>query len=514
MKVDISRRFFIGGAVSFGAFAGCRFFESHDFRAGGSPNLKFGVVSDIHIMRVGADEKMTEWGNNQVFRHTLEWFRDQGVDAVMIAGDMADNGMDDHLMAVAEAWYAVFPNDRYPDGRPVEKVFVYGNHDYHGYLYGDYAAKHYPDPAECRKHVLRANLKGWWEKIFNEEYSRFYVKDIKGYRFLGAHWDDGKGMETCYGGATFGAELSAYLAAHGRDVDPSLPFFYVQHPHPKDTCYGPWAWGHDGGRVTECLSAFPNAIAFSGHSHYSLTDERSIWQGAFTSVGTGSLRYTGLPYNERYPVGYENTTTEGKDAWRHNAVKLMGKISDGDCRQGMLWSVYDDCIVVKRRQFVPDLDLADDWVLPLPAVEPKPFAFAARAKRFAAPLFAVDAKLEVKHVKAKMRGGKSPDGKTVIPAAEKDALQVIVPAAVVDRNARLYELEITAEARNGVRKTKVLMAEGFNHGPEHPRTGAFSFCNFALDELPKGEVRFIVTPMNCFHRRGTPLVSEWCDCQT
>ena len=508
--MNISRRFFIGGAASFGAFAGCRFFECHDFRAGGVPNLKFGVVSDIHIKYVDHGKtEGREWGSNATFRHTLEWFRDQGVDAVMIAGDMADNGMDDHMLAVAEAWYSVFPNDRYPDGRPIEKVFVYGNHDYHGYLYGDHAAKRYPDPAECRKHVLRADLKGWWEKIFHEEYSRFYVKDIKGYRFMGTHWDDGKGMETKYGSSTFGEELTAYMDAHGKEFDPSLPFFYVQHPHPKDTCYGPWAWGHDNGKVTKCLSGYPNAIAFSGHSHYSLTDERSIWQGAFTSVGTSSLRYTGMPYDERPPAGYENTTTEVKDAWKYDAVKLMDRFSTGDCRQGMLWSVYDDCITVKRREFFSDLDVGDDWVMPLPSAESKPFAFAARAKRFAAPAFVADAKLEVKKAKAKNRGGKSRDGKTVIAAAEKDVFQVVAPAAVADKNARLYELEFVAEAKDGAKKVKMVMAEGFNHAPTHPKAKTSTFCNFALDELPKGAVRFNVTPMNCFHQRGLTLSSDW-----
>ena len=40
----------------------------------------------------------------------------------------------EELEAVAEAWYRVFPNDRAPDGRTVEKVFVYGNHDWQGWL--------------------------------------------------------------------------------------------------------------------------------------------------------------------------------------------------------------------------------------------------------------------------------------------------------------------------------------------------------------------------------------------
>jgi len=103
--MNTSRRFFIGGAVAFGAFGGNCFADCHNFKAGGKPNLRFGVVSDIHITQITPKgEKDRVWGGNSTFRHTLEWFRSQGVDAVMIAGDMADNGMDDHMQAVAEAW--------------------------------------------------------------------------------------------------------------------------------------------------------------------------------------------------------------------------------------------------------------------------------------------------------------------------------------------------------------------------------------------------------------------------
>ena len=507
------RRFFIGGlsaAGSFGAFGGCRFFSVAGFNAGGAPKIRFGVVSDIHITKVGADEKMEGWGNNLTFRHTLEWFRSQNVDAVVIAGDMADNGMVEQMEAVAQAWYAVFPGDRYPDGRPIEKVFVMGNHDYHGYLYGDHAAKRYPDMDERAKHVLRSDFATRWKRIFNEDYSRFYCKKIKDYVFLGQHWDDGKGMETKYGSCDFGAELKAFLDAKGSGMlDPKLPFFYVQHPHPKDTCYGSWAWGHDRGKVTKALSAYPNAIAFSGHSHYSLTDERSFWQGAFTSVGTSSLRYSGMPYNEHPPAGYENTATEGKDSWRHDAVKMMSRFASGDCRQGMLWSVYDDCIVVKRREFLSDLDLGDDWVMPLPAAESKPFAFAERAKKFRAPSFPAGAKLEVSQIKAKNRGGKSRDGKETIAAAKKDAFKIVAPVVVPDKSARLYELEFAAETKDGAKKTKLVIPEGYNHSLRHKKASVASFCVFAKDELGPGKVRFSATPINCFGARGASLASEW-----
>ena len=504
------RNFFIGGcAGALGAFGGSRLFAAAGFRAGGKPNVRFGVVSDIHITKVGEGEQMEAWGNNLTFRHTLEWFRDQNVDAVMIAGDMADNGMVEQMEAVAQAWYAVFPGDRYPDGRQIEKVFVLGNHDYHGYLYGDHAEKLYPDMSLRVKHVLRSDFATRWKRIFNEDYTRFYRKTINGYDFLGQHWDDGKGMETNYGSCDFGAELQAFLDAKGKTLDPSRPFFYVQHPHPKDTCYGPWAWGHDSGKVTKALSAFPNAVAFSGHSHYSLTDERSIWQGAFTSVGTSSLRYTGMPYNEHPPAGYENTATEGKDAWRYDAAKLMRRFSPGDCRQGMLWSVYDDCIVVKRREFLSNLDVGDDWVIPLPAAEPKPFAFAEHARKFRAPEFPAGAKLNVARVKAKSRGGKSRDGKESLPSVQKEALKVVAPVAVPDKDARLYELEFVVETKDGAKKTKLVVAEGFNHALAHPRASMPSFCLFALDELGAGDVRISVTPIGCFGARGKSIVSEW-----
>lgn len=508
--MNVSRRFFIGGATAFGAFGGCKFLTAHDFRSGGKPNIRFGVVSDIHVRYIGGPGLPENgYGSTATFLHTLEWFRDQGVDAVMIAGDMADFGMVDQLEAVADAWYKVFPGDRAPDGRKVEKVFVLGNHDHHGFLYGDYAEKKYPDENERWKHVLRVDIKGHWQRIFHEEYSRFYRKDIKGYSFLGAHWDDGKGVETKEGHHKFGVELKEFLDAKGGSLDPTLPFFYVQHPHPKDTCYGPWAWGRDNGKVTEALSKFQNAVAFSGHSHYSLTDERSIWQGAFTSVGTSSLRYTGLEYDERPPSGFENSSCGyGQDAWRRNAPKMMPRMGV-DCRQGMLWSVYDDCVVVKRREFLTDLDLGDDWVMPLPVAESKPFAFVEHARKFSAPTFPAGAKVTVKAIKAKNRGGKSPDGKEKIVAVEKDAFKVAVPSAVASKTARLYALEFTAEAKDGTKKMKAVVATGFNQPLTHESCRNGDCCVFAKDELPKGEVRFSVVPLNCFQQRGAAIVSDW-----
>ena len=492
--MDISRRWFIGGVASFGAFGGCRFLSCHDYRAGGTPNIRFGVVSDIHITKVGAGEKMEGWGNNLTFRHTLEWFREQGVDAVMIAGDMADNGMDDHIMAVAEAWYSVFPGDRYPDGRPVEKVFVYGNHDWHGFRYGDYALKRYPDEAERVRHILQADMGGWWKRAFHEDYAPLYAKEIRGYTFIGCHWDRGCGYpQGDRGGTDPFRRLSAYMGEHGKAIDPSLPFFYVQHPHPKDTCYGPWAWGFDEGLSTTVLSQFPNAIALSGHSHYTLTDDRSVWQGAFTSIGCGCLRYQDIAGEEFAATGgFENgSTPSSPKAKELNAAKLLSKLNLSRDRTGLVMDVYDDRLVIERRDFVNDVKLGDDWVVPLPAGTGGPMDFAVRKSKAPVPRFAADAKIERAEGWSSCRGSK-----------EKLAVKTVTfPAAVAADGTRAYRyvIRITDAAGSPVAEKNVV-APDFCRTKSSPSERIT--CLFPA--IPS-DARIIVTPYNVFGASGPEL---------
>ena len=66
----------------------------------------------------------------------------------------------------------------------------------------------------------------------------------------------------------------------------------MTHNQPKDTCYGSEDWGDSS--LNEVMSKYPNAVIFSGHSHYSILDERSIWQGDYTVLSTQSLSYTEL----------------------------------------------------------------------------------------------------------------------------------------------------------------------------------------------------------------------------
>ena len=346
MNDMVSRRGFLTGLGAVGLFGHKVFAAPHGAFSNGEPNLRFALMSDVHISMKIKDGK---WHNDATkFIHTLKWFRDKKIDAVVIAGDLANYGMIEELEVMAAAWEKVFPGDKAPDGRKVEKIFVTGNHDWEGPIYsGGFSKQLYPDPIVRKEKEFYVNRAKAWEKLFGEKYEPIYSKTVRGYTFIGQHWDP-----KAWKGCGFFGLVKKFTEERAAELSGARPFFYVQHPPLKATCNGPKAWGQDVGIATKALSKFSNAVAFSGHTHYTLTDETSIWQDAFTAVNASSLWYTGKP-NLFQPVSPKTKM--------HNTT------------QGALVEVYDDRIVIVRRQFMPDETLAEDWVVPLPVKENKPY---------------------------------------------------------------------------------------------------------------------------------------------
>lgn len=438
----------------------------------GKARLKFGVLSDIHVRDVATQ---------QVFIKALEWFRDHGVDGVLVAGDMADHGRVSQLKLVADAWFQVFPDGKAPDGRRVEQMFEYGNHDVSSY--GD---KQIEDKSKLRDEMIRFDPAGNWERCFHEKYAPLLVKEVKGYRFIGAHWP------------AIGA-LNGWMDKNGKGLDPSLPFFYFQHSHPKDTCYGPWAWGHDNGASTKALSPFGNAIAFSGHSHYTLTDERSVWQGAFTSIGTSSLSYSSTDYSFR-----ENMPGNGSGT-RENRRHQMPNLATGNGKQGMLLSVCDDHIRIERHEFVYDQSLGDDWVLPVGKAAEKPFAYAKRKRARVAPEFPAGAKVVARVIEPAKP--KDPQAKPAAPTQ----VEVKFPFAATKEGCRVFEYEVravvVADDVELVCAARRVMARDFHLPPA--KAGLDGTCVFAISELPaKTPLRFEVSPLECFGLNGASIATE------
>ena len=450
-------------------------------------NLRFGVVSDVHLWERPGSEKYLE--------RAFVWFRDQGADGVMIAGDTATQGRIAQLKLAADAWYRVFPGDKGLDGRHVEKLFIYGNHCINNWKNYDAPGRGMSaaPPEMLADPKFRAqgigadnNRATCWKELFHEEYRPIWRKTVKGYVFIGAHWGHEK-------------DLPAFMAKEGASIDPRKPFFYVQHPHPKGTCVGDWAWGAEP-NATAVLSKYPNAVAFTGHSHYSLTDERSIWQGAFTSVNAGSLGYTSLDYDFR-------DNTHGTTYSQLLGPHLSGAPHVHKGKHALFVTVTEREIRLERLGFffadTPE-KLGDDWVIPLPMTEERPYAFAPRAAKRVAPAFDAGAKVTLTPV---------PNPKNT---NETDRIRVNFPHAHAVGGCRVFEYEVqpllVGSGAELPLQAKRVIAAGFDLSEksfEREERRIPAKCVFATSAFPKGAtIRFEVRPVECFGKKGPPIVSE------
>ena len=427
----------------------------------GERRLRLGVLSDIHF---GWDEKagrLLEAYDERIFLHALEHFRQIEVDGVVVAGDLTNNGIRPEFDAVAAAWRKVFPSNRGAGGKEVVPLFIRGNHD-----------------------IRTRSFVHCWEKLFGSPAdARVWQRDIGGYRFVCINWAP-PGVRT---------GLKEFLS--GNPPDGSRPFFVVQHPHPKSTVFGEWAWGHDDGETTEALAAYPNAFAISGHSHYPLTDDRTLWQGAFTSYNAGSLRYHAHQIDE-FETGFENSVSAPRR--KEDDEKMMPRLS---CRehQGSVFDVYDDSIVISRRDFAYDGPIGEDLVVPLPH-DPAaaPYAFERRRSRVVPPEFPAGAKLVAERTVAKNRAG-----------VEKPAVRLAFPSAVGNAS-RVYLYAVTLSAKaGGPGVFRRIMAPDSMQSPKGRRFGKTVKCAVALADLASAdEVSVEVAPVGFYGTAGRPVACK------
>jgi len=472
--MNLSRRDFIVCGAAF-AGAGCATSPLN------VPRMKIGIVSDIHV---------TRRENATTFEKALLWFRDQGVDGVLITGDLGTKGTIDELEVVAETWFKVFPNDRAPDGRRVERLFLLGNHDVDGFASkASWPKRQIPSREEAERTCLAFHRQEVWRRLFGEDYSQIVVKEVKGYRFVLNSWHSRVLKEK--------DELEEFWKGFSPTIDPSKPFFYCQHPHPKDTCSAGyllggafWHGGWDDGTSTRLLSAHPNCIAFSGHSHYPIDDERSIWQGAFTSVNCGCAR----GYAFTFP-GRENG--HAVSDMKAGTTFQMPMIDIKRIRQGLFMEVFEDRVVLHRREFVYDRVLGPDWVVPLGVGAPRPYEFEPRRLASQPPRFAQGAAMFV---------ADRPDGRD---RAGRECEQVVVtfPPAVGAFDYEVCAVVRLADFTRVWASKRVFPPDAFlGVGKD----GADVTCVFAKDELPKGrDVCFTARPFNCWGKGGPPIAADF-----
>ena len=459
----MDRRSFLKGAFAGTAlaFGGCR-----TPGLGGRPELRFGVVSDIHV---------TTPESAALFEASLRYFRDRGVDAVMVPGDLADWGTYGSLKIVAETWFRVFPKNS-----GVVPLFCTGNHDYEGWWYGDMAMDMHTNGTSEDEALVKRGLKTAWEELFQEPWAPIRARTVKGYTFVSGEWEG-------Y------AKLGDWLKEHGAALRGDKPFFYFQHPPLKGTTSDSFGWA-DKGTGYAALKDYPNAVAFSGHAHRTLNDELSIWQGAFTAVATPSLSYMGvLKECENGPAKRDGTA--------ENAMPIVPARRDLRGGQGFVVNVYRDHLEIERRDLEEGgVEAAPAWVVPLPTRTVRPYDPAARAKTAVPPEFPTGAKLATY-----TRNTETRQGKWAIVMTLK------FPSAIPVRGQRVRDYEVRVEPIDGKPDEKPLVkhfvSPAFHKLAYHEPAQQTFWFNVA--ELPQDRPYVMrVYPRDWYGNCGQPLVSK------
>lgn len=271
------------------------------------PVLRFVVCSDIHLNGEEKQEAAERFRN--LFKDMYAYSKNSSynkLDAMVVAGDFTGGG--------AEKEYEMFNkivNESIKD--ETQLLTILGNHEFIDYRDVDASVGY-----------------DVYKKYINENVDTDIV--INGYHFIGVSYDDN--------GKTFKSktEWLKERLDNATKENPDKPVFVYQHPHPFFTVYGSVNWGDLDLRTV--LSRYPQVVDFSGHSHYTATDPRSVWQGAFTAVGCGSL--SAFMGNLNYIEGDKDAPGKSGGAW------LVECDENGNVRM----KLYD----IENRMFFSDIE--------------------------------------------------------------------------------------------------------------------------------------------------------------
>ena len=427
----IGRRDFIGGI-------GALSFTGSAYRLFGDekPLLRIGVMTDTHIGRTKAS----------CGRVTLAYqlFRRLGADLMVTVGDVADFHYPTGYRAYRETVEEVFAGVAAAD-RPRE-LFVYAAHDYFNYGGRKKRSLWSRDATPAFADMQRLIGAG------NGPYAHGAVKGFP-YVVFPQSMTEGLDLKRC-----------DRMIADAVAANPGKPVFVFAHIPPGGTTRG----GGGSRAKREMLNKYPQVVNISGHTHGSLADERSIWQGEFTSVNAGCLQNWGgglagnnVPRNQNYGV--------------------------------VIIDVFPARIVFRRFDVRDGEESNDPWMIPWP-FDPAaaPYRAAGRKEKSAAPSFAAGAVLKVE------------------PWGDEGGVSLTVPVA--GGVTRPFTYRVFLEYLDGNRKWRSrgrrdFFGDAWQRPHERPEKYELEVPGPYFD--PGRRYRFRVFPLNCFAKAGSPIAVEF-----
>ena len=253
----------------------------------------FACLSDVHIDGVTT-------GPGLKFASALRQLRDKaisedldGLDGVLVAGDLTNNisyGGDSYLTQ-ADDYKQIYESVFKPQEVPM--IYTPGNHD---------VTWNSASASASKKISKRFGDQYFLTDVDNDSREQLECRHcvVGGYHILCV-------VPNGTSPVVYPSSVTAWLDNTLQEItakDPEKYVLILTHPMIYDTVYGSllgpnWLYGQcSNSWYTKALSGvlgkYPQAVTFSGHLHFPINDPRSIWQGDFTALGCGSVRYMAI----------------------------------------------------------------------------------------------------------------------------------------------------------------------------------------------------------------------------
>ena len=225
--------------------------EIKTYKIGDGENLKIGIITDIHLPYSKKSSKILK-NSLKNLENSLKILQQNKIEVLIVAGDIGEKGSEYAYKLFISIFNRIFNKNQ-----PILNIIM-GNHDYFGPYYSN---------------IYHQKI---FEKIFKEK--PFSHKIINNIHFI--NWgneNNDMNHKSNLNSTWFKKHIQIALKNNKKK-----PIFVTTHVNPYQTVFGSEFWGNS--MLKNLFDDYEEIINICGHSHFSLMDERSIFQYNFTVV--------------------------------------------------------------------------------------------------------------------------------------------------------------------------------------------------------------------------------------
>lgn len=286
--------------------------------------LKIALISDLQLSPISINDYRYKIFT-QNFKQTLKVLKKEKVDSIIIAGDIVDGDIILNYLL-----YNKILNSIYPKEKPLMNLIM-GNHEFYG------VSK--PNKLHQRTFEFFTKQKPFMHKVIN------------GFHFI--FWSSENGsLEMNESNINMKDWVEEQINISLKE-NSTKPIFIITHMGPIFTAYGTNVFKQGNYIMKKLFNKYQNIISISGHSHASLMDETSFYQGEFTAIQTQSISYIDLDY------GYYNGRIP-KDENDNELISMKNPM-------GIIMEINDEKILFKRIFFRSGEYYNKYWIYEFPA---------------------------------------------------------------------------------------------------------------------------------------------------